>query len=85
MATFSPQVWEGPDAIKTGRKILGATNPNDAAVGTIRGDYCLSVGRNLIHGSDGPESAAHEIKNWFTEGETFGWSRNLEEWISADN
>lgn len=61
-------VWEGTDVIKTGRKILGATNPNAADPGTLRGDYCISVGRNLIHGSDGPDSAKAEIANWFTPG-----------------
>lgn len=78
-------VWEGKDAIKTGRAILGATNPNASAPGTIRFDYCISVGRNLIHGSDGPESAQHEIKNWFTESEIADWPRTLDTWIAADN
>lgn len=58
-------VVQGPGVILTGRKLLGATNPNDAAVGTIRGDFCLSVGRNALHGSDGPDSAKHEISMWF--------------------
>ncbi|CAM9269501.1 unnamed protein product, partial [Chrysoparadoxa australica] len=62
-------VWEGPDVILTGRKMLGATNPNAAAPGTIRGDNCISVGRNICHGSDGPDSAKHEIGFWFTEKE----------------
>jgi len=78
-------VWEGKDAILTGRKLLGATNPNAADVGTIRGDFCVSVGRNLIHGSDGPESAVHEISNWFTTEEIYAWPRTQEGWISAEN
>ncbi len=78
-------VWEGKDAILTGRKLLGATNPNAAEVGTIRGDFCVSVGRNLIHGSDGPESAVHEISNWFTAEEVYDWPRTQEGWISAEN
>lgn len=54
--------------VKTGRMMLGATNPLDSAPGTIRGDFCIDVGRNIIHGSDAVESAEHEIKLWFPEG-----------------
>ena len=77
--------WEGPDVILTGRKILGTTNPNTAAPGTLRGDHCISVGRNMIHGSDGPDSAKHELSFWFTEKECSDWSRSTDEWIIADN
>lgn len=55
-------VWEGLDAVKTGRAILGATNPLASAPGTIRGDYALAVGRNVCHGSDSVENAEKEIK-----------------------
>ena len=58
-------VWEGLDAVKTGRKMLGETRPLDSAPGTIRGDFCLDVGRNICHGSDAVESAEAEIKLWF--------------------
>merc|ERR1712080_642034 len=58
-------VWEGQDVILQGRKLVGATNPNDSEAGSIRGDLCISVGRNIIHGSDGPDSAKHEISMWF--------------------
>ncbi|KAG8889390.1 nucleoside diphosphate kinase [Tulasnella sp. 332] len=61
-------VWEGLDAVKTGRAILGATNPLASAPGTIRGDFALAVGRNVCHGSDAVESAEKEIKLWFPEG-----------------
>ncbi|KII88743.1 hypothetical protein PLICRDRAFT_141268 [Plicaturopsis crispa FD-325 SS-3] len=61
-------VWEGLDAVKTGRVMLGATNPLQSAVGTIRGDYALAVGRNICHGSDSVENAEKEIKLWFPEG-----------------
>lgn len=60
-------VWEGLDAVKTGRKMLGETRPLDSAPGTIRGDYCLDVGRNICHGSDSVDSANAEIKLWFGE------------------
>lgn len=58
-------VWEGPDAIKIGRQMIGATKPLDATPGTIRGDYTCDVMSNLIHGSDAPETAAAEIALWF--------------------
>ncbi|KAJ4457146.1 putative Nucleoside diphosphate kinase [Paratrimastix pyriformis] len=58
-------VWRGVDAISVCRTVIGATNPTKAAMGTIRGDFGMQTGRNLIHGSDGPESAAREIGLWF--------------------
>merc|ERR1712107_865750 len=56
--------WEGLGAVKTGRVMLGETNPKDSKPGTIRGDYCVEIGRNIIHGSDAVESANEEIKLW---------------------
>ncbi|OLY81879.1 Nucleoside diphosphate kinase [Smittium mucronatum] len=61
-------VWSGKNAVKTGRKILGATNPLDSEPGTIRGDYCIDVSQNLCHGSDSVESAEREISLWFPAG-----------------
>ncbi|KAJ3348382.1 nucleoside diphosphate kinase [Allomyces macrogynus ATCC 38327] len=61
-------VWEGKAVVKTGRVMLGATNPLDSAPGTIRGDFCIDVGRNICHGSDSVESAEREIALWFPEG-----------------
>lgn len=58
-------VWEGKGIIKAGRTMLGATKPQESAPGTIRGDYCIDVGRNLIHGSDCEEAAKAEIGLWF--------------------
>ena len=52
-----PMVWEGLNVVKTGRVMLGETNPRDSAPGTIRGDFCIQVGRNICHGSDAVESA----------------------------
>ncbi|KAF4653555.1 hypothetical protein FOL47_010442 [Perkinsus chesapeaki] len=69
-------VWEGLDAAAEGRRILGATKPSESAPGTIRGDFGLEVGRNLIHGSDSPDSAAKEIALWFPEG--------VNEWKKCD-
>ncbi|SOV08873.1 probable YNK1 - nucleoside diphosphate kinase [Ustilago sp. UG-2017a] len=62
-------VWEGKDVIRQVRRLVGATNPLDAAPGSIRGDYCISVGRNIIHASDSHESATKEIGLWFHEKE----------------
>jgi nucleoside-diphosphate kinase len=61
-------VWEGDNAVKTGRVMLGATNPAESLPGTIRGDLCIDVGRNICHGSDSVASAQHEINLWFPEG-----------------
>merc|ERR1712193_173439 len=58
-------VWEGDNAVVTGRKMLGATRPLDSEPGTIRGDLCIDVGRNICHGSDSVESANKEIALWF--------------------
>ncbi|CAN2390961.1 Nucleoside diphosphate kinase [Pristimantis euphronides] len=58
-------VWEGLNVVKTGRVMLGETNPADSKPGTIRGDFCIQVGRNIIHGSDSVESAKKEIALWF--------------------
>ena len=73
-------VLEGPNAIKAARATMGATNPLDAAPGTIRADFGLEIGRNLVHGSDGPETAAFEIGLWFGD-EIPGWERDADRWI----
>ncbi|KAJ3268491.1 hypothetical protein HDV01_002712 [Terramyces sp. JEL0728] len=85
-------VWEGPDVIKQGRRIIGATNPLQAEPGTIRGDYCISVGRNIIHGSDSFESANIEIPLWFGSNEVYDWECKLKlkivgnaEWVISQN
>ncbi|MDY0341597.1 MAG: nucleoside-diphosphate kinase, partial [Coriobacteriia bacterium] len=59
-------VLAGPDAVPVVRKLMGATNPKDAAPGTIRGDYGLTLDANIIHGSDSPESAEREIAIFFS-------------------
>lgn len=58
-------VIEGENAIKAVRQLNGATNPLEAVPGSIRGDYALTIGENIVHGSDSPEAAASEIANWF--------------------
>jgi nucleoside-diphosphate kinase len=74
-------VWEGEGVIASARKIIGATNPLNAEPGTIRGDFGVNVGRNLIHGSDAPETAQQEIKLWFKEEELVNWEPTLMSWI----
>ena len=58
-------VWEGKGVIKGGRHLLGETNPAESKPGTIRGDLCIDIGRNICHGSDGTESAKKEINLWY--------------------
>ena len=60
-------VLEGPDAVAAARQVIGATNPLNAAPGSIRGDLAIATGENLVHGSDGPESAVREIGIFFPE------------------
>jgi nucleoside-diphosphate kinase len=63
------------------RNVVGATNPLNAAPGTIRGDLALDIGRNLIHASDAPETADRELALWFSEGELVSYSRESDRWI----
>ena len=58
---------EGESAVRAGRQLMGATNPLEASTGSIRGDFAIEVGQNLVHGSDGPESAARELALFFPE------------------
>ncbi|OCK76810.1 NDK-domain-containing protein [Lepidopterella palustris CBS 459.81] len=74
-------IWEGRDAVKTGRTILGATNPLASAPGTIRGDFAIDVGRNVCHGSDSVENAKKEIALWFAEGEIQTWKQAQFDWV----
>ena len=74
-------VLEGPDAVTAARGIMGATDPQQAAPGTIRGDFGLYVQNNLIHGSDSPASAEREIALFFNEGDILSWERSTDAWI----
>jgi nucleoside-diphosphate kinase len=77
-------VLEGPDAIKTVRKVMGATKPSEAAPGTIRGDMAVDTGRNLVHGSANPTDAAREVALFFKEPELLHYRRAAEGWIAED-
>ncbi|WP_373892653.1 nucleoside-diphosphate kinase [Virgibacillus sp. CBA3643] len=74
-------IWEGENVIKTARDMMGKTNPAEAAPGTIRGDFGVTVGKNVIHGSDAPESAEHEIGLFFSENEIVDYNKQDSAWI----
>lgn len=82
--TSSPvlaMVWEGDNVIATARQMMGATNPQEAAPGTIRGDYGVQVGQNIIHGSDSAESAEREIALFFNENEIVSYDKTINQWV----
>jgi nucleoside-diphosphate kinase len=74
-------VFEGENAVALIRQTMGATDPAKAAPGTIRGDLGIDLGRNLVHGSDSPESAEREVSLFFGEGEILSYERSLDPWI----
>jgi nucleoside-diphosphate kinase len=74
-------VWEGDGVVASARKIIGATNPLTAEPGTLRGDFGVSIGRNIIHGSDAIETAQTEISLWFKPEELANWQPTLLSWI----
>lgn len=78
-------VAEGPEAIGVVRTMLGSTNGREAAPGTIRGDYGVSRQMNLVHGSDGPEAAAREIKLYFGDDELVDYEPTLSGWVCAED
>ncbi|KRW90928.1 nucleoside diphosphate kinase [Alicyclobacillus tengchongensis] len=82
--TSSPvfaMVLEGENAISVARTLMGKTNPAESAPGTIRGDFGLTIGMNIVHGSDSPESAAREIELWFSEG-TVSYDKAVDVWLA---
>eukprot|EP00918_Siedleckia_nematoides_P035651 GHVU01077405.1.p2 GENE.GHVU01077405.1~~GHVU01077405.1.p2 ORF type:complete len:173 (+),score=30.71 GHVU01077405.1:63-521(+) len=74
-------VWEGTDVVKQSRSLIGETDPKKSAPGTIRGDFGIDVGRNVIHGSDAPETAKREIALWFKTEELCMYKSCQEPWI----
>ncbi len=84
--TSSPLVaiaLEGPNAISVVRAMVGATRPNEAAPGTIRGDLALETAQNLVHASDGPETASAELALWFRPEELIAYERDIDRWALA--
>ncbi len=74
-------VWEGDGVVAAGRLMIGATNPLTSNPGTIRGDFGVSIGRNIIHGSDAVETAQSEIALWFNEDELVDWTPVGTPWL----
>ena len=74
-------VWEGEDAVSVCRNMMGKTNPKESAPGTIRGDYGIQVGMNIIHGSDSVESAEREISIFFRPEELVSYDKTIQSWI----
>lgn len=74
-------VWEGNDVIEALRKYMGKTNPNEADPGTIRGEFGIDIGRNIVHGSDGQESAKREIGIFFKDEELVDWKKDIDMWV----
>lgn len=74
-------VWQGNNVIQLSRAMMGKTNPLDAAPGTIRGDFAVQTGNNIIHGSDSPESAEREIAHFFQADELIAYERSIQSWI----
>lgn len=74
-------VYEGENVIKTAREMMGKTNPAEAAPGTIRGDFGVTVSKNVIHGSDSPESAEREINLFFTQDDILSYEKQDQDWI----
>ena len=73
-------VWEGDNVVAQSRTMIGATKPSASLPGTVRGDFAIDVGRNVIHGSDTVENAANEIHLWFTETELSSWTSTAHSW-----
>jgi nucleoside-diphosphate kinase len=75
-------VFEGPNAVEVVRRLMGATDPQGAEPGTIRGDFGLYIQSNLIHGSDSQAAAQREIGLFFDEGDILAWERSIDPWVS---
>ncbi len=78
---LTAMVWEGDGVVAAARLMIGATNPLTSAPGTIRGDFGVSIGRNIIHGSDAIETATTEIALWFSEDELVSWDPAATPWL----
>ena len=74
-------VWEGAGVVKSARKLIGATNPLESEPGTIRGDFAIQVGRNVVHGSDSPENGERETALWFGSEGLVSWESSMSPWL----
>jgi len=80
-APVMAMVWEAPNAVAAVRQTVGSTKPAESAPGTIRHDFALEVGRNLIHASDQPETGEREVALWFKKEELVDWKRSVDQWV----
>ena len=80
-APVMAMVWEGPNAVAAIRQTVGSTKPVESAPGTIRHDFALEVGRNLIHASDKPETGVREMALWFKSEELVDLKRDIDRWV----
>lgn len=80
-APVMAMVWDGPNAVAAIRQTVGSTKPVESAPGTLRHDFALEVGRNLIHASDKPETGVREVDLWFKKEELVDWSRAIDQWV----
>ncbi len=80
-APVMAMVWEGPNAVAAVRQTVGSTKPIESPPGSIRHDYALEVGRNLIHASDKPETGEREVALWFKTEELVDWKRAVDQWV----
>lgn len=80
-APVMAMVWEGANAVAAVRQTMGATNPTEAAPGSVRHDFGLEIGRNITHASDSPENGISETELWFKPEELVEWQRDVDRWI----
>ena len=80
-APVMAMVWEGPNAVMAVRQTMGATQPTQAAPGSLRHDFALEVGRNLTHASDSVENGEAEVRLWFRQEELLDWKREVDRWV----
>lgn len=76
-------VWSGENAVNLVRSTMGSTDPVESSPGTVRGDLAMSIGQNLIHGSDSEETAEHEINLFFSGDELVDYNRSIDSWITG--
>ena len=74
-------VWEGDGVVASARKMIGATNPLTSEPGSIRGDFGVNIGRNIIHGSDAVETAQREVALWFKDEDLVSWQPQMTSWL----
>ena len=83
-APVAAMVWQADNAVEVVRSTMGVTSPAAATPGTIRGDFGIDIGRNLVHGSDSVESAGREVALFFDPGEILDYSRSADPWINEE-